>query len=103
MSSKLILEVQHFHGCPNGPKMIANVLEAVKDFGDTVEYKETIVDSNELAQSIGFLGSPTLLINGVDFEGRQAPEKISLNCRVYINGLPTAEEIKAKISELLEK
>ena len=101
MSSKIVVEIQHFHGCPNGPKMIENVQEAIKDFNDHVEYKETLVESMELAQQIGFLGSPTLLLNGEDFEGRTPPEKISLNCRLYADGVPSPEQIKQKIASLL--
>ncbi len=51
----------------------------------------------ELAEKIKFRGSPTLLINGEDFEGREEPKSASLNCRYYQNGLPNVEDIKVKI------
>ena len=101
MTNKVIVEVQHFHGCPNGPAMIKNVQKALKGLEDKVEYREILVDNNELAQKVKFLGSPTLLINGVDFEGREFPGIAMLNCRIYPNGVPAPDEIKTKIEKLL--
>jgi len=102
MSKKINITVQHFHGCPNGPKMIANVKHSIKQFGNDVFYSEQIVDTPELARVHKFRGSPTLLINGEDFEGREVPDEISLSCRLYPNGLPSSEEIVVKIKDLMK-
>ena len=77
--------------------MIKRVKEAILGFEDIVEYNELLVETNELAEKVKFRGSPTVLINGKDIEGREEPESSALNCRVYENGLPTVEEIKNKI------
>jgi len=98
---KIRLEIQHFSGCPNGPRMINNVKEALKGYEDKVELNEVLVEDIETVKKIEFLGSPTLLINGEDFEGRKAEGLISLNCRIYKNGVPTAEQIREKIKSLL--
>ena len=98
---KISLQIQHFHGCPNSPEMIRRVKEAVRGAEGEVEYQEILVETNELADKIKFRGSPTLLINGEDFEGREEPREASLNCRYYQNGLPDIEEIKEKIKKLL--
>lgn len=95
----IILEFQHFHGCPNGPKLLKNVKKAIEGIPD-VKLVETIVDTDEKAKKLKFRGSPTLLINGNDLEGLEAPENPSLTCRFYPKGLPTAEEIKQKILKL---
>ncbi len=97
--SKIKIELQHFIGCPNSPILIERVKEAIKDF-DNIEYKEVIVDSNEKAKEVNFRGSPTLLINGKDFENQLEPENSALACRYYQNGLPSAQEIKDRILEL---
>jgi len=91
---KVKIEIQHFRGCPNSPEMIRRVKEAIKGSEEKIEYNEVLVESNELAEGIKFRGSPTLLINGKDFEGRDEPERASLNCRIYENGLPNEYEIK---------
>ena len=97
MNEKLKIEIQHFRGCPNSPEMIHRVKEAIKGSEEQIEYNEVLVESNELAEEIKFRGSPTVLINGEDIEGREEPESASLNCRVYENGLPSVEEIRNKI------
>ncbi len=96
MQKKIILEFQHFHGCPNGPKLLKNIKEAIKGL-DYIELIERIVDTNEKAKKYKFRGSPTLLINGKDLEGLKPPASPSLTCRFYPNGLPTPEEIREKI------
>jgi protein tyrosine phosphatase (PTP) superfamily phosphohydrolase (DUF442 family) len=95
----ITIELQHFHGCPNSPILIERVNEAIRDL-ENVDYVEVLVDSNEKAEEIKFRGSPTLLINGIDFEEREQPETASLNCRVYQNGLPTSQQIINKILKI---
>ncbi len=97
MNDKIKIEIQHFRGCPNSPEMIHRVKEAIKGIEEKIEYNEVLVESNELAEKLRFRGSPTVLINGEDIEGREEPESAALNCRVYENGLPSAEEIRYKI------
>ena len=99
---KIKIELQHFDGCTNSPILIERVKEAIKDFSD-VEYQEILVDSNEKAKEVKFIGSPTLLINGVDFENLPKPENPNLACRFYPSGLPTFEEIRRKLIQLQNK
>ncbi len=97
MNDKIKIEIQHFRGCPNSPEMIHRVKEAIKGIEEKIDYNEVLVESNELAEKLKFRGSPTVLINGEDIEGRKEPESASLNCRVYENGLPSIDEIREKI------
>ncbi len=97
MNDKIKIEIQHFRGCPNSPEMIHRVKEAIKGSEEKIEYNEVLVESNEIAEKLKFRGSPTVLINGEDIEGREEPESASLNCRVYENGLPSIDEIREKI------
>lgn len=99
---KIVIELQHFHGCPNSPILNERVIDAIKGY-DNIEYKEVIIDSNEKAEEVKFRGSPTLLINGIDFEERELPVNASLNCRVYQNGLPTSQQIINKLLEIQER
>ncbi len=97
MNDKIKIEIQHFRGCPNSPEMIHRVKEAIKGNEEKIEYNEVLVESNELAEKLKFRGSPTVLVNGEDIEGRKEPESAALNCRVYENGLPSKVEIREKI------
>jgi len=91
---RINIELQHFDGCPNSPKLIERVKEAIKLSNAEIQYNEVLVESNEKAREVGFRGSPTLLINGKDFEDLPVPESPALMCRYYPQGLPTVEQIK---------
>jgi len=88
--------IQYFRGCPNSDEMIRRVKEAIKDISD-VKYTEVLIETEDLAREVGFRGSPTLLINGKDFEGMPIPPLPSLACRVYLKGLPSIDEIRNRI------
>ena len=90
-NKKIKIEIQHFHGCPNSPEMIELVKEAIKEYNGQIIYQEVLVESNEQASKINFRGSPTLLINGNDFENLPAPEYPALTCRYYPKVIPTIE------------
>jgi coenzyme F420-reducing hydrogenase gamma subunit len=94
MNGKIKIDIQYFNGCPNSSEMIHRVKEAIKGSEEKIEYDEVLVESNELAEKLKFRGSPTVLINGKDIEGREEPESAALNCRVYENGLPTKFRLK---------
>lgn len=96
---KIKIELQHFHGCPNSTALIERVKEAMKDFENTI-YTEVLVDTNEKAKELKFRGSPTLIINGEDFENQPEPESPALSCRYYLKGLPKLEQIKSRLQEL---
>jgi hypothetical protein len=95
------IELQHFIGCPNSPILIERVREVIKKFKN-IDYKEVLVDSNEKAEEVKFRGSPTLLINGEDFENQPEPERPALACRYYRNGLPDVEVILSKLEEIFQ-
>lgn len=93
----MIIEFQHFHGCPNSTPLLKRVKEAINRFPDKIEFVETVIDSHEKAVQIGFRGSPTVLIDGEDLEGMEMPDSPSLSCRLYTVGLPSVTAIVAAI------
>jgi len=97
MKKKIKIEIQYFNGCPNSAEMIKRVKEAIKGHEKPVDYSEVLVEDYETAEKLKFRGSPTVLINGEDLEGREEPKTSAMNCRVYENGLPEIEYIKGKI------
>lgn len=100
-AKKLSVHIQYFNGCPHSSEMILRVKTAIADIKDKVDYREIPVETNELAEKLKFRGSPTLLINGDDYEMQEEPSEISLSCRYYPRGLPTSEEIRKRIEKLL--
>jgi hypothetical protein len=91
---KVSIELQYFKGCPNSEEMIKRVRMAIEGLSIKIDYKETLVETPELAQQVKFRGSPTLLVNGIDLEYMPEPEEGNLACRYYGNGLPNEEKIK---------
>ena len=60
------IEVLYIDGCPHFPATVDAVKEALGQYGLTSPIIETKVGDQEMAVSIGFLGSPTVRINGLD-------------------------------------
>lgn len=95
------VKVQYFRGCPNSEEMLRRVKQAIEGLSE-VNYIEELVETEEIARQVGFRGSPTLLINGKDFEGLPIPPIAALSCRVYLKGLPKVEEIRSRVIEQIK-
>lgn len=99
---KVNIEVQYFDDCPNAREFVGIVKRALENSGIDCSYREVLVDSYDKAKEVGFRGSPTLLINGVDLENTDPPKDPGLNCRVYRNGLPTERDLVERIKAQVE-
>ncbi len=94
---KIKLAYQYFEGCPNHKKMSDSLKEAIKGLEDKIDLKEVLVEDEATAKLVGFIGSPTLLINGEDIVGATVPDNPQLACRFYTGGVPSADFIREKI------
>lgn len=103
MRDKIKIELQYFEGCPNSDLLKSNTRNAVKYFEEFIDYKERLITSNDEAIRIKFRGSPTLLVNDIDFENRKEPQTGGLNCRVYFEGIPSIEQIMERIESIVIK
>jgi len=86
---------QYFDGCPNWQTTHDRLEEAIEDLDLTVAMQR--VETPEEAAEIGFRGSPTVLIDGVDpFADPTAPAVGTWACRVYQteDGSPTVEQLR---------
>ena len=97
--AKIKIEIQYILDCPNSPILIKRVKDLIKEYHN-IEYREILIDSNLKAREYKFRGSPTLLINGGDFENLPAPINPNLACRWYPNGLPEVKDIREKLKSL---
>jgi len=79
------VEVLLFDGCPHAEAALqmAHAVAQRLDPGITVERVD--VNTPESAKQLGFLGSPSLRVNGADIEGRNASTG-RLCCRSYEGG-----------------
>ena len=71
--------------CPNHALTVALVKAVIASAEIRADIREVLVTNLADAQDYGFLGSPTVLVDGKDLEGLNAPNG-GLSCRVYANG-----------------
>ena len=78
------VELLWWEGCPSTERALAELREALNDvgFGDVeVAMHEIATDADSL--EAGFVGSPTIRIDGVDIQPPASDEPLGLACRVY--------------------
>ena len=78
------VELLYWDGCPSYPQALAELREALESIGQghvpvSVGRIEDVAD----AEAAGFIGSPTIRIDGVDPFPPGAEEPPSLSCRIY--------------------
>lgn len=90
--------LRYFDGCPNWQTADARLREALDITGHRdVPVDHEKVETAESAERLGFIGSPTVLIDGSDpFATPGAP--VGLACRIYqtpqgMRGSPTVEQL----------
>ncbi len=69
-------------GCANEPATLRLIREVLAELGVVAPVRRTVVTSDHDAQRRGFVGSPTVLVDGTD----PCPEpdaRPGLACRVY--------------------
>jgi hypothetical protein len=80
----MTVEFLYWAGCPSHPKALADLRDALAETGldpDSVVVRE--VRAEEEASAEGFVGSPTIRIDGVDIQP-PVDEPTGLTCRVYM-------------------
>ncbi len=100
------VEILYMEDCPNWQHTLEDVQTVLRGKGKSTEMVLTEVSSQDEAQQLKFLGSPTVRINGTDIEW-DVPENgpFGLQCRVYaiegaILNRPPREWIDAAIDVL---
>src|SRR5260370_6120391 len=96
------IEVLYIDGCPHFPATVDAVKKCLGQLGLTCPITEMSVADRNTAVHIGFLGSPTVRINGLDIEpaARQSTAFWML-CRTYegSGGVPFEDLIRSAITK----
>ncbi len=79
------IEVLVSEGCPHADAAIALAQAVAGRMGPGITVERVEVDTPERANALGFAGSPSIRVDGVDIEGRAV--RGSLSCRVYERGV----------------
>ncbi|MEE8168304.1 MAG: DUF2703 domain-containing protein [Candidatus Hydrothermarchaeales archaeon] len=81
------IELLYFDDCPNYKKTLEDVNELLKQEGVEAEIAMIRIETQEEAEKLGFLGSPTLRIAGKDVDEKSRDSKeFGLKCRIYLVG-----------------
>src|SRR4030043_1230361 len=76
------VEILVFEGCPHAGEAMTLVREVVGRLAPAASVDRVDVDTPEKAAVMGFLGSPSVRVNGEDIE-RRSTRGGSLCCRTY--------------------
>jgi hypothetical protein len=93
----------YFDGCPHGPVAEGRLRSALAGVGrDDVAIERVFVETPEDADRLGFIGSPTILVDGRD-PFANGDEQPALACRVFSTpegraGSPTVDQLVEVLS-----
>ena len=99
------IEVLYFDGCPNHKPAIERVRQVLAEEGLSAVILEVNVSEPAIAQKVGFLGSPSIRVNGLDVErGARRERAYGIMCRTYAvngqrEGLPSRGMLRQAIRE----
>jgi hypothetical protein len=104
------VELLWWEGCPSTGRALAAVREALSDLGlDGAEVRMREVRTDADAGDLGFVGSPTILIDGADLVPDAAGEQIGLSCRVYrrrdgrVSPVPDPDDLREALRRASER
>jgi hypothetical protein len=102
------VELLIWSGCPSHDEARTRLRAALDALGRADEpVEETWVESDKLAQELGFVGSPTIRVDGHDVIPVLPGAPAALSCRVYrtragkYTPLPDPEDLSENLARLL--
>ena len=83
------IELLYFDGCSTWKDTLVDRRAALAEAGRDDEVRLVNVDSQEAAERLRFLGSPTVRVDGRDIESDIPAEGYGMECRIYwVDGKP---------------
>src|ERR1700722_17991263 len=99
------VEILYSSGCPNHVTAVDCVREVLQQEETHADMVEVEVKDAITAQQVGFLGSPSIRVDGQDVEPEaRAVRSFGMMCRTYLDGgrragVPPPEWIRAAVRE----
>jgi hypothetical protein len=92
-----------YEDCPSHDLALERLREVLDEKGIEASVEVVKVESEEQAQELRFVGSPTILLNGQDIAPPPPDSRYALTCRAYhledgrISPLPSPDTIRRAI------
>ena len=103
MTAPVQVQILVVPDCPHAAPAAVMVTRLLGELNPSAtNVRTTVVTDAQQAAALGFAGSPTVLVNGVDpFAG--STDQVGLGCRLYrtpagLSGLPDADLLRAALS-----
>lgn len=78
------VELLWWEGCPSTDQALAELQNALREAGlEAAGVRMTQMRTDDDARETGFVGSPTIRIDGIDVQPPGEQEPAGLTCRVY--------------------
>ena len=55
-------------GCANTPQTVQRIRDVARDMGIAIQVRQVLITSQDQADELEFLGSPTVQVNGQDLD-----------------------------------
>jgi hypothetical protein len=92
------IDILYFEGCPNHLPTLERINEILREEGSDAEVRVVLVPDALTAQTVKFLGSPTVRVNNIDIEPAALDRQdFGLMCRRYSGGIPSHELIRTAV------
>jgi hypothetical protein len=99
------VELLWWEGCPSSAKAHELVRRLMAEAGlDPQSLRSVEIDTDADAQREGFIGSPTIRVDGRDIQPPEESEPPGLTCRVYhlrdgrVSPLPDPDDVKEALA-----
>lgn len=98
----------YWEGCPSHGEALERLRQAIDEEGIHAKVEVLEVETDEQAEKLRFIGSPTIHINGQDIDPASTP-RYALTCRSYrledgrISPLPSLTMIRSALRRAKEK
>ncbi len=98
------IELLYFDNCSSWQTALNNLKVALTELGIAAHIRIDKVTDDRQAESLKFLGSPSIRVRGVDLWPEER-EIYAMGCRIYstlagLKGWPTVEMFKEKLERL---
>jgi len=103
----LSIQFQYTEDCPSHEAALKRLNQVLGEEGVRTKVHVVKVDTDAQARALNFVGSPTILINGVDIDPPPSDAVAALSCRAYrledgrISPLPSAKMMRRALQRAL--